>query len=68
MVVPQHAAYFATKKRRVQTLYVPGESSGLAVNTDGNRACVWHTETREQHIKRGKATHLIFGLLKVLCL
>jgi len=49
-----HAAYFATKDEYKRSM--PGRIIGVTVDTNGNRALRMALQTREQHIKREKAT------------
>lgn len=49
-----HAAYFATKDEYKRSM--PGRIIGVTVDVNGNRALRMALQTREQHIKREKAT------------
>ncbi|MBJ2176351.1 aminomethyl-transferring glycine dehydrogenase [Aureibaculum sp. A20] len=49
-----HAGYFATKDTYKRS--IPGRIIGVTIDTDGNRALRMALQTREQHIKREKAT------------
>ena len=49
-----HAGYFASKEEYKRSM--PGRIIGVTVDTNGNRALRMALQTREQHIKRDKAT------------
>jgi len=49
-----HAGYFATKESYKRN--IPGRIIGVTQDKDGNRALRMALQTREQHIKREKAT------------
>ena len=49
-----HAGYFAAKEAHKR--HIPGRIIGVTVDAEGNRALRMALQTREQHIKREKAT------------
>ena len=49
-----HAAYFSCKEEHKR--FIPGRIIGVSIDSYGNNALRMALQTREQHIKRAKAT------------
>ena len=49
-----HAAYFACGEEHKR--FIPGRIIGVSLDSNGNPALKMALQTREQHIKRGRAT------------
>ena len=49
-----HAAYFSCKEEHKR--FIPGRIIGVSIDTHGDKALRMALQTREQHIKRAKAT------------